>query len=96
MTILDQLVQEIRKAEGPVRSADLARRLGIASSALDGMLAVLVANGTLAPGSTGSGDAMTCTGTACGGTCVGVDECVFITSAPRTHHLVIGSARTNA
>ena len=96
MTILDQLVHEIRKAEGPVRSGDLARRLRIAPSALEGMMSVLVANGTLAVGSTGGGDPVACTGAACGTTCVGVDECVFITSAPRTHHLVIGPARTDA
>lgn len=96
MTILDQLVHEIGKAEGPVRSTDLARRLGVAPAALEGMLSVLVATGKLATGSTAGPDDVACTGSACGTTCVGIDECAFITSVPRTHHLVIGPARTSA
>jgi hypothetical protein len=92
MTILDELVAEIRHARGPVRSKDLADRLGIAPSALDGMLTVLVANGTLATGTATSGDAIACSGAACGATCVGADECAFTVSVPSTHHLVIGSA----
>ena len=91
MTILDQLLAEIHRTRGPVRSKDLADRLGIAPSALDGMLAVLVANGTLATGSAASSDAIACSGAACGATCVGTDECAFVASVPRTHHLMIDS-----
>ena len=94
MTILDQLLSELHEAKGPVSNTELARRLDVSPSALDGMMSVLVSAGRLVGDDGGSeGDFLACSGTACGTTCVGIDDCAFIVSPPRTHHLVIQSAR---
>ena len=90
MTILDRLLDEVRAAKGPIRASDLARRLDVSESALDGMVSVLVTNGRLSGSEVESGDEMVaCSGIACGTSCVGLDDCAFIVSVPQTHHLVI-------
>ena len=94
MTILDQLLSELHEARGPVSNTELARRLDVSPSALDGMMFVLVSAGRLVGDDGGfEGDFLACSGTACGTTCVGIDECAFIVATPRTHHLAIQSAR---
>ena len=92
MTILDRLLHELRSAKGPISNADLARRLDVAPSALDMMISVLASKGKLV-GDTDSaaGEAMACSGVACGTTCVGIDNCAFVVSVPQTHRLVISS-----
>ena len=87
MTILDHLLDELRAAKGPISTTDLARRLEVSESTLDGMISVLVATGQL-KGDEPSGDTYACSGVACGTKCVGLDECAFIVSVPTTVHLV--------
>ena len=90
MTVLDQLVDELRTERGPIRSSDLARRIGVSEPALDGMIDVLTAKGVLneSPGVT-DGEAITCSGVACGTSCVGLDACPFIADVPSTYTLVV-------
>jgi DNA-binding IclR family transcriptional regulator len=79
MTVLDRVVAELGSAEGPISLSDLAERVGVARSALDGMLAVLVDKGQLIR--SGSDPFLTgfaCSGAACGTTCVGLGECPFV------------------
>lgn len=88
MTILDHLLAELRTAKGPISTSDLARRLEVSESALDGMMAVLIATGQLR-GDEPRGDTYACSGVACGTKCVGLEDCAFIVSVPTTVALVV-------
>ena len=88
MTILDRLLDELRAAKGPISTRDLARRLEVSESALDGMMSVLVATGRL-KGEESQGDTYACSGVACGTNCVGLDDCVFVVSVPTAVRLVL-------
>jgi len=93
MTLLDRLVDELRTERGPVRSSDLARRIGVSESALDGMISVLTAKGVLsAPPDPGEGESIACSGVACGSTCIGLDACPFIANVPDTYTLVLNQS----
>ena len=94
MTILDGVLAELRGAKGPIRSSDLALRMGISEGTLDGMVSVLVAKGKLV----GSEpvpveDVVACSGVACGTSCVGLEMCPFIADVPDIYTLVIESPR---
>jgi len=90
MTILERVLRELRDARGPIRSSDLATRVGVSESALSGMVSVLVAKGKLAGTEPRSHeDVVACSGLACGRTCVGLDECPFVVDLPETVSLVI-------
>ena len=90
MTVLDRLVDELRAARGPIRSGDLANRIGVSEDSLDMMIDVLVSKGVLSGSATLSPDeTIACSGVACGTTCVGLDECPFIVNLPETYTLVI-------
>ena len=91
MTVLDQLVDELRTERGPIRSSDLARRIGVSGPALEGMISVLAAKGVLsAPSDPMDGEAVACSGVACATTCVGLDACPFIANVPETYTLIVG------
>jgi Mn-dependent DtxR family transcriptional regulator len=45
--MLSRILEEMRKAEGPVTSAELAKKLGIDLSTLEGMLELLEKQGKL-------------------------------------------------
>ena len=90
MTVLDRLVDELRAARGPIRSRDLANRIGVSEDSLEMMVDVLVSKGVLSGSTTPSPDeTIACSGVACGATCVGLDECPFIVNVPETYTLVI-------
>ena len=83
MTVLDRVLEELRSAKGPIRLRDLAVRVGVERSALDGMLGVLVEKGRLTSSETQPiTEEFACTGAACGKTCVGLDECPWVVEAP--------------
>lgn len=83
MTVLDRVLEELRSAKGPIRLRDLAVRVGVERSALDGMLGVLVEKGRLISSETQPiTEEFACTGAACGKTCVGLDECPWVVEAP--------------
>ena len=92
-SVLDTLLTELRTVRGPIRSADLAERVGVSESALSGMIDVLVAKGRLSPGDApGAGEAVACSGGACGSACVGLDRCAFIANVPASYTLIVDSA----
>jgi len=91
-TVLDALLAELREVRGPIRSADLAGRVGVSESALSGMIGVLVAKGRLSPAEDpGAGEAVACSGGACGTACVGLEQCAFIANVPASYTLVVDS-----
>ena len=93
MTILDRLLDEVASARGPISTAELGRRLDVSPSALDGMISVLVRRGKLVGDEAGAdGAVVACSGTACGASCVGLEDCVFVASVPTAHRLVIQPA----
>ena len=92
-SVLDTLLTELRAVRGPIRSADLAERVGVSESALSGMIDVLVAKGRLSPAEDpGAGEAVACSGGACGTACVGLDQCAFIANVPAAYALIINAA----
>ena len=92
-SVLDTLLTELRTVRGPIRSADLADRVGVSESALSGMIDVLVVKGRLSPAEEpGTGEAVACSGGACGTTCVGLDQCAFIANVPTSYTLIVDSA----
>lgn len=92
-SVLETLVDELRSVRGPIRSTDLAGRVGVSESALSGMIDVLVAKGRLAPvEDPGGGEAVACSGGACGTACVGLDQCAFIANMPASYTLIVGAA----
>jgi len=92
-SVLDTLLTELRTVRGPIRSADLAERIGVSESALSGMIGVLVAKGRLSPAADpGAGEAVACSGGACGSACVGLDQCAFIANVPASYTLIVDSA----
>ena len=97
MTILDSLLDELRTVKGPIKSSELASRIGVSDSALDGMLGVLVAQGKL-EGSAETVDKglVACSGTACGASCVGLDECPFTVDIPEVFSLVVESPKVES
>lgn len=81
--ILDRFLHELRAAQGPIMHSDLAHRLGIDESALEGMMSVLAAKGVLSVSSENvGGEGAACTGAACGTSCVGLSECPFVVTLP--------------
>ena len=92
-SVLDSLLAELRAVHGPIRSIDLAERIGVSESALSGMVDVLVSKGRLSPAAAvGDGGAVACSGGACGSSCVGLDQCAFIANVPSTYTLIVDSA----
>lgn len=87
--ILERVLEEMAEASGPIRSTDLARRLAVSESALDGMIDVLVAKGRLLLPEESDLDTIACSGKACGRACVGLDKCPFIAEVPTTYTLVL-------
>ncbi len=87
--------RELREAKGPIRSNELALRVGVSESALEGMISVLVGKGKLAGSETAPiEDVVACSGVACGTSCVGLEKCPFIADVPETFSLVIRSAKS--
>ena len=96
MTILDRVLSELRKTNRPILSTELAAKVEVTDAALEGMISVLVAKGRLAGAeSEPSEEIVACSGTACGTTCVGLDECPFIVEVPSSFALVIESVDAN-
>jgi hypothetical protein len=92
-SVLDTLLTELRTVRGPIRSADLAARVGVSESALSGMIGVLAAKGRLSPaGVPDGGESVACSGGACGFSCVGLDQCAFIANVPSTYTLIVDSS----
>ena len=92
-SVLDSLLSELRAVRGPIRSADLAERVGVSESALSGMIDVLVSKGRLSPaGALGDGEAVACSGGACGSSCVGLDQCAFMANVPATYTLIVDAS----
>jgi hypothetical protein len=85
--MLHQVLREIEQARGPLSLNELARKLEIDRSVLDGMLSFWARKGRILVSDI---DGQTCaSGGGCGGTCGGAAGCPFAGTAPRTFALVL-------
>ena len=62
MGLLEQIMEEVEGAKGPLTKKELARRVGVAESALDGMLEFLERKGRLSVYTPSGCDAGPCVG----------------------------------
>jgi len=88
--MLKQLLEEMKNAESGVNLNDLAAKLGVERSALDGMIAYLVQTGKLKDDDQRSEaeEAAMCSSGGCAG-CPGVKGCPFVMNMPRSFSLNI-------
>ncbi len=85
--MLQQVLNEIKAANGVINLNDLAKKLGIDRSALDGMIQFWVRKGRLKEDDINSEMPDACTSTACSSSCSGPKECPFVMTMPRTYSL---------
>ena len=83
--MLSQVLRQIQAAQGTLRLNELATRLNIEPSALEGMLAFWVSKGRLNPVSI-EGDAAACA-SPCVGSCPGAAACPFVAKMPRMYEV---------
>ncbi len=88
--MLQQILQELEATQGPVSLSDLARKLDVERSALEGMIEFWVRKGRLKD-DTQEANAIysLCNSAACGGSCPASQECHPVTKMPRTFSLVV-------
>lgn len=85
--MLQQVLQAVKSAQGPVNLNDLARKLGVERSALDGMIQFWVRKGRLRdddiqPDTPSEG--CSCSSTS---SCPGPKACPFVLTMPKTYSL---------
>ena len=85
--MLKQILVEIEKAGSAVNLVELSRKLGVAPSALEGMMAYLVQKGKLHEEDPAAPEAgIICKSGGCG-SCPGVESCPFVMKMPRSFSL---------
>jgi len=86
--MLKQLLEELKRADSGVNLHELAAKLGVERSALDGMIAYLVQTGKLKDDDkrSESEEAAMCSSGGCAG-CSGVQGCPFVMTMPRSYSL---------
>lgn len=93
-TVLDRVVAEMQSANGPVRLGHLAARVGVAESALRGMIDLLVHKGILIEPSREIGpEGFECSSGACGTTCVGLSNCPFVAQTPTSYSVAVPAVK---
>lgn len=94
MTILDRLITEVHDARGSMSSKELAHRLGVTASALEGMIEALTSRGHLIVDPPPFGDGTpSCAGAACATACSGFEGCPFVAAVPPPRRLVMHDVR---
>jgi hypothetical protein len=93
--MLTKILDEIESAGSGLNLDELARRLEVEPSALEGMIDHLVRRGKLqdddgaaSAAESAAADGPACEESSCGGCCPGPDHCPFATKLPRTLSLV--------
>ena len=79
--MLSQVLRQMQAAQGTLRLNELAARLNVEPSALEGMIAFWVGKGRLNPVSI-EGDTANCAAP-CVGNCPGATQCPFVAKMPR-------------
>lgn len=84
--MLHDVLRLIEQADGPVLLGDLSRQLGVAPSALQGMIEFWVRKGRLQVGAE-TAAAGRAASTGCAPSCCSTDLCVFTAKMPKTYTL---------
>lgn len=84
--MLDQVLAEIESTNGTISLHNLALKLNIEQSALEGMLNFWVRKGRLNADDVLSGTSSECYTSGCGG-CAGVAQCPFVVQIPRRYEI---------
>jgi hypothetical protein len=79
--MLNQVLRELRAIKGTVHLNELAARLNVEPSALEGMVGFWAGKGRMAPVSI-EGDIASCA-TTCAGSCPGAAQCPFVAKMPK-------------
>jgi DNA-binding Lrp family transcriptional regulator len=85
--MLTQVLTEIQQANGPITINELSRRLGIESSALQGMIDFWVRKGRLRDDDAAVAEEGACGGGSCGDNCFGLSACPFTAKMPRSYSI---------
>lgn len=86
--MLQQVLAEIRAATGPVNLNELARRMNVERSALDGMIQFWIRKGRLQETDIYTDvPAEVCSSGSCGGSCPGPKGCPFVMPLPRSYSI---------
>jgi hypothetical protein len=88
--MLQQVLQEVKSAQGPINLNELAHKLGVERSALDGMIQFWVRKGRLKDDDLQpdvSPDTEHCPSCHIGATCSGPKSCPFVMTMPKTYSL---------
>ncbi len=85
--MLNQILTEIQQASGPITINELSRRMGIDSSALQGMIDFWVRKGRLRDDDALVEDEAACDTDACGDNCFGLSACPFTAKMPRSYSI---------
>jgi hypothetical protein len=80
--MLRDLLREIAAEDGAVRPAELARRLGVERSAVEGMIGELVRLGRLGTERSAIACPLGSMRGSCGRTCAGPEECPLVARLP--------------
>jgi hypothetical protein len=85
--MLNQVLYEIEQASGPITINELSRKLGIESSALQGMIDFWVRKGRLHDDDAAMADDAACGSGSCGDNCFGLTACPFTAKMPRSYSI---------
>ncbi len=92
--MLQQVLQEVESAPGAVNLNDLARKLGIERSALDGIIQFWVRKGRLRDDELEAETSPdTCSSGTCKNSCPGPKDCSFVMTMPRTYSLILSDPK---
>ena len=85
--MLNQVLQEIENARGPITIHELSKKLAIDPNALEGMLQFWVRKGRIQ----NDEEADSCNGVkgSCGISCSGMANCTFIAKMPKTYSIPV-------
>ena len=88
--MLQKVLQEVKSVQGPINLNDLAHKLDIDRSALEGMIQFWVRKGRL------KNDQLEpepthemCSSASCSSSCSGPKDCPFVMTMPRTYSLTL-------
>jgi hypothetical protein len=94
--VLHEVLEEFERTQGPMTLDQLARRLDVERSALEGMVDYWVRKGRLRDDQQATALGATfCGGSACGIACPGPLRCPHATAGPRSFSLVKKSVKPN-
>jgi hypothetical protein len=85
--MLNQVLQEIQQANGPITVNELSRKLGLERSALQGMIDFWVRKGRLRDDDAPAADEAACGAGSCGDSCYGLAACRFTAKMPRSYSI---------